>query len=114
VPSLSLRSHEKEPTLPRLVPFAAAAFLLASSVSAAPLCHDLKGLFTPCPRDKSGQILKTPVDHAAAAVHNEEQEAQHKEAHARHLREHPDEPEKPPLVSTGKLCHDSKGLFKPC
>ena len=92
----------------------AAAPLLAAPALATPLCHDLKGLFTPCPRDRSGHIAKSPVDHAAAVAHVEEQEAAHREAHARHVREHPDQPEKPPLMKTGKLCRDSKGLFKPC
>ena len=27
---------------------------------------------------------------------------------------HPDEPEAPGLISRGKLCHDTKGLFTPC
>ena len=58
--------------------------------------------------------MKTPVDHAAAVVHEEERETRHREAHERHVRERPDEPEKPPLVRAGKLCRDSKGLFKPC
>ena len=86
----------------------------AAPLAAAPLCHDTKGLFTPCPRDSARRIVRTPVDHAAAAAREEEHRVVAKEKHERHVREHPNEPEKPALVARGKLCRDGKGLFTPC
>jgi hypothetical protein len=91
-----------------------AAVFLAAPLAASPLCRDSKGLFTPCPRDSGNRIVNTPVDHAASAAQDEERATAEAEKHKRHHAKHPDEPETPGLVSRGKLCRDSKGLFTPC
>jgi len=87
----------------------AAVLLLgaAAAARATPLCHDSKGLFTPCPRARDGGIVASPVDHAATAARQQQQE--------RHAREHPEARKRGPgLLGRGKLCRDTRGLFTPC
>ena len=76
--------------------------LVAVPAAAAPLCRDLKGLFTPCTARAVEQIRR----HEAEVAAKQEKVA----------AEHPDRPRRthPPLVTRGRLCRDSKGLFTPC
>ncbi len=86
---------------------------LAASLAAAPLCRDSKGLFTPCigvrmppartPRPRTAQ--GTVDDRASADRAGASQTAGIAGRHGPALRTR---------VGRGKLCRDSKGLFKPC
>ncbi|WBO22168.1 hypothetical protein [Sphingomonas abietis] len=90
--------------------------IMAATASAAPLCHDLKGLYTPCPPGAPtprparhhGRPTDAPADPAAPASGATAMIASSPEP-AR-----PPKAAKPPLVGRGRLCRDSKGLFKPC
>ncbi|UAK24751.1 hypothetical protein [Sphingomonas nostoxanthinifaciens] len=77
------------------------------AASAARLCHDVRGLYTPCPeavgrdraRKRAGATPAAPARIAAVAPP---------------VRALPDRPTKPPLFATGHLCRDNKGLATPC
>lgn len=78
------------------------AALFASGAGAAPLCHDLKGLFTPC-------VVKPAQKHRQGSAQAE-------------LAPHPAMVTEPmatvhphrSLFSKGRLCRDSKGRAEPC
>lgn len=106
-----------------------ATLLGSAPAAAAPLCHDLKGLFTPCPPgtpSRSAHRSREEVGNANAAPPEQatEKATEHKgHAHAQKVRtggERTDagltraHPAKPSLFGVGKLCRDSKGLFTPC
>jgi hypothetical protein len=88
--------------------------LMPMAASAAPLCHDLKGLYTPCPpgtamHRSSGRHGSASAASAAGQASAAPDTAMVSADPARRRQ-----PTKPPLVGRGKLCRDSKGLFKPC
>jgi hypothetical protein len=87
-----------------LAALAVAAF--ATPIGAAPLCRDSKGLFTPC----TGERVPTAPRHrrigSDAGARPRSDAASPDTADVR--------PARPPIVGRGKLCRDSKGLFKPC
>ncbi|WP_404711046.1 hypothetical protein [Sphingomonas sp. MMS24-J13] len=92
--------------------FALALALLAAPAGAAPLCHDLRGLYTPCP---PGQAKPKPKQHMdqlereATPMVAATEPAPTAQAPAAAKRS------RPPLVTQGhKLCHDTKGLYTPC
>jgi hypothetical protein len=85
----------------------AAGALIAAAAPAAPLCKDLKGLFTPCPqvlnkdaRHKLAQRIETAP--AAPATPKAQAPPVAPRAVARSRFE------------PTKLCRDTKGLFTPC
>lgn len=81
---------------------------MAGTASAARLCRDTKGLFTPCvgerpsPDDRRGHGDKT----AAPAGPGARAGPPRQRARPVHAN--------PPLVAKTRLCRDSKGLFTPC
>lgn len=79
------------------------AFLAAAPVGAAPLCRDLKGLFTPCPAGGARDGTR------AAAVTADAVSSAGGDAPPPRQRS-----TKPPRVARTKLCRDLKGLFTPC
>ena len=81
-----------------------AAMVSGSAASAAPLCRDSKGLFTPCPRTANSRA-RTILTTASAKASEATLAAEPKPAAAR------------PSVRRShraKLCRDTKGLFTPC
>lgn len=94
---------------------ALALAVLAAPAGAAPLCHDLRGLYTPCP---PGQARPKPKPKAAVAQHDETASAMPVVAAAEPAPAAVPAPAKksrPPLVTQShKLCRDTKGLYTPC
>jgi hypothetical protein len=96
-----------------LIRLALVLALVAAPAAAAPLCRDLKGLYTPCPTGKGAptpqaarqQKIASATDTAAAAstiAPGVEKEA-------------PSAEKGRSLVSHSKaLCRDTKGLYTPC
>lgn len=86
-------------------------FVLAAPAAAAPLCHDLRGLYTPCtpgqatpPRRHAERAEKARAVSASAAT-------------AAEVVAPPVAPlrKKPALFDRAKThCHDTKGLYTPC
>lgn len=86
----------------------AAVPLLAGAARAAPLCRDLKGLYTPCTGERTpphATRRRSTARSADAAVPGDPADAAPGVA-AR--------PAKPPIIARTKLCRDLKGLFTPC
>lgn len=90
---------------------ALALVLLAAPAGAAPLCHDLRGLYTPCPPGQA-KPKPRPKPHAdqpaeTAAAPAVTATADSAPAVVKKSR--------PPLVTQShKLCRDTKGLYTPC
>jgi hypothetical protein len=95
-----------------LIRFALVLALVAAPAAAAPLCRDLKGLYTPCPTGKGAptppaarqQKIARATDTAAAAS-----------TIAPGVEKAPRAEKGRSLVSHSKaLCRDTKGLYTPC
>jgi hypothetical protein len=79
-----------------------ALVLLAAPAGAAPLCHDLRGLYTPCPPGQAKAKPKVEAATPAPAADAAPEPMVTKKS-------------RPPLVAQGhKLCRDTKGLYTPC
>ena len=89
---------------------AVAVLILSSGVGAAPLCRDSKGLFTPCigtaARTASAQRNGSKPAGVRGRADTEDSTAPARTASAR--------PARPAVFGRGRLCRDTKGLFKPC
>ncbi len=83
----------------------------AMPLDAAPLCRDSKGLFTPCTGERVPGAR--PHRHRSAATAGTTARTD-SPASADTADATPPKRSHPPLVGRGKLCRDSKGLFKPC
>lgn len=83
-----------------------AAILGASAASAAPLCRDAKGLFTPCPRAANSHARTILTTATPKLIETPEAMPPSPHAHAN----------RPTTgdIQRAKLCRDTKGLFTPC
>ncbi len=85
------------------IALAAALALASAPLEAATLCHDLKGLFTPCPPgSRAAGRAHAAISTAPATAGDGETRAARKTS------------TNPPRIVRTKLCHDLKGLFTPC
>jgi hypothetical protein len=84
--------------------------------SAAPLCRDGKGLFTPCTpaetmrRRDAASHRRPPVEPSAPAAGVAVASDMPRASEPRHDARR----ERRPAIATGRLCRDGKGLFTPC
>ncbi len=81
---------------------------MAGVASAAPLCRDLKGLFTPCPQSLS-KAAQHQLEHRIETLPAEPAATSTPTA-----RIVPPRAAKRRRIDQGKLCKDLKGLFTPC
>ena len=84
--------------------FAPILFMIGTSVGAAPLCRDLRGLFTPCPATvtkppQTGHAMPLPPQAAVPAAPAAGAAPSGRRPLVTHIR---------------KLSRDSKGLYTPC
>jgi hypothetical protein len=97
---------------------ALAAILLAAPAGAAPLCHDLRGLYTPCPPGQAKAKPKPKLESQPRVAQQDVTPATTSAAAAGPVIEAKPTPAKksrPLLITQGhKLCRDTKGLYTPC
>lgn len=89
-----------------------ALILLAAPAGAAPLCHDLRGLYTPCPPN---QAKPKPKPHTAKLDESASATSVAATDPAPAVTPTVAKKSRPPLVAQShKLCRDTKGLYTPC
>ena len=97
----------------KLVAIVPLLIAIPAAGTAAPLCRDAKGLFTPCtPAEASRRHDVASRRHASSPV--SPVRASDKPATVVSRGVGPAHRERQPAISTGRLCRDGKGLFTPC
>jgi hypothetical protein len=95
------------------------ALLVGGAASAAPHCHNLKGLYTPCTAGSGQQgsfdrrAGPAKADGAAVVVRSGGDNAASERAEAATPAVQA-KPRKPALFGRGRSCRDAKGMFRPC
>ena len=90
---------------------------LIGGVHSAPLCHDSKGLFTPCPHGVASSAPERAGRAVAPAAAGSDTPAAESDTGApagSTVAVIPANAARPKRIGSGRLCHDSKGLFTPC
>lgn len=107
-----------------MIRFAFAVMLTAAApAAAAPLCHDLKGLYTPCGAGRPAAAGALPDRSLPAASSARTAADTIKSAPAEPLAANPEPAPDPALAGARRatpishartLCRDTKGLYTPC